>query len=103
MAQVTLSVGGRRYDLACRDGEEEHLRALAALVDRKAQDAGQVVGTTNEARQLLLAGLLLADELSDMRAGTADPADAALARTIERLAERIEILADRLEKAGEPS
>jgi cell division protein ZapA len=103
MAQVTLSVGGRRYELACRDGEEEHLRTLAAAVDRKAQDAGQVVGSTNEARQLLLAALLLADELNDARAGVADPADAALARTISLLAERIEILAERLEKQGEPS
>ena len=103
MAQVSLTVGGRRYDLACRDGEEEHLQMLAGLVDRKAQDAGQVVGSTNESRQLLLAALLLADELNDLRSGAPDPADAALARTIERLAERIEILADRLEKAGEPS
>lgn len=103
MAQVTLTIGGRRYDLACRDGEEPRLIELAALVDRKAHDAGQVVGTTNENRQLLLASLLLADELSDLRSGAPDPADAALARSIDLLAERIEILAERLEKAGEPS
>ena len=103
MAQVSLTVGGRRYDLACRDGEEEHLQMLAGLVDRKAQDAGQVVGSTNEARQLLLAALLLADELNDLRSGAPDPADAALARTVSQLAERIEILAARLEKQGEPS
>jgi cell division protein ZapA len=100
MAQVTLSVGGRRYELACRDGEEAHLSALARVVDAKAHDAGQVVGVTNEARQLLLAALLLADELSDLRAGAPDPAGAALAGTIEQLAERIEKLAQHLEKAG---
>ena len=103
MAQVTLSVGGRRYELACRPGEEDHLLQLAAVVDRKANDAGQVVGVTNEARQLLLAALLLADELSDLRSGAPDPAGAALARTIDQLAARIEILATRLEKTGEPS
>ena len=103
MAQVALTIGGRRYDLACRDGEEDHLHALAALVDRKAQDAGQVVGTTNETRQLLLASLLLADELVDLRAGAPDTGDAAIARAIDLLAGRIEILAERLEKAGEPS
>ncbi len=103
MGQVTLSVGGRRYDLACRDGEEERLHALAALVDRKAQDAGQVVGSANEVRQLLLASLLLADELSDARAGTITSADPSLAPTIARLAERIEILAERLENTGQTS
>jgi cell division protein ZapA len=103
VAQVSLSVGGRRYDLACRDGEEEHLRRLAEIVDRKAHDAGQVVGSTNEARQLLLAALLVADELNDLRSGAPDPGEAALARMINLLAERIEILAERLEKQGEPS
>lgn len=103
MGQVTLSVGGRRYDLACRDGEEERLQALAALVDRKAHDAARVVGSANEVRQLLLASLLLADELSDLRAGTIASADPSLAPTIARLAERIEILAERLEKSGQPS
>ena len=37
MANVDVEVGGRRYDVACRDGEEEHLRGLAAIVDRNAQ------------------------------------------------------------------
>ena len=103
MAQVTLSVGDRRYDLACRDGEEDRLRVLAALVDRKAHEAGQALGNTNEGRQLLLAALLLADELSDLRAGAFESADAALAPAITLLAERIEILAERLEKTGQPS
>ena len=97
MAQVKLNVGGRAYDLACRDGEEPRLEMLAAMLDAKARDAGQSVGGANEARQLLLAGLLLADELSDLRAGAPDPGKAALARTLDQLAERIESLAERLE------
>jgi cell division protein ZapA len=101
MAQVTLTIGGHRYELACRDGEEPRLRALAELVDRKAQSVGQ--GSTNEARQLLMAALLLADELSDLREGIAVSADAAVAGTIDRLAQRIEILAARLEKTGKTS
>ena len=99
MAQVKLNVGGRSYDLICRDGEEPHLEMLANMLDAKARDAGQLVGTTNEARQLLLAGLLLADELTDLRAGAPDPAKAALARTLDQLAARVETLADHLEQA----
>ncbi|MBA3897918.1 MAG: cell division protein ZapA, partial [Sphingomonadaceae bacterium] len=36
MAEVNLSIGGRDYAIACRDGGEAHLRAIAAHVDRKA-------------------------------------------------------------------
>jgi cell division protein ZapA len=102
MAQVSLTVGGRNYDLACRDGEEPRLEMLAQMLDAKARDAGQLVGSANEARQLLLAGLLLADELSDLRAGAPDPGKAALARTLEQLAERVESMAERLEH-GHPT
>ena len=102
MAQVRLNVGGRAYDLACRDGEEPRLEMLAQMLDSKARDAEQVVGSANEGRQLLLAGLLLADELSDLRAGAPDPGKAALARTLDQLAARIESLAERLEH-GVPS
>ena len=97
MAQIKLSVGGRDYELACRDGEDERLELLAQMVDGKAREAGRLVGNANEARQLLLAALLIADELSDLRSGAPDPGKAALARTLDQMAERIESLALRLE------
>jgi cell division protein ZapA len=100
MAQVALSVGGRRYELACRDGEEPHLEALARMVDAKAADAARAVGSANEPRQLLLAALLLADELSELRAGAPDPERASTAGALVALAERIEALAERLENGG---
>ena len=34
MAQVTISVNGRDYAIACGDGEEEHLADLAQYVDK---------------------------------------------------------------------
>ena len=99
MAEVTIEVGGRRYDVACRDGEEEQLRNLARLVDEKARRAHASVGGMNEARQLLLAALLLADELNDLRQGQLPPdTDVALAGVVEQLAARVESLADHLEK-----
>nr|WP_295370636.1 cell division protein ZapA [uncultured Sphingosinicella sp.] len=102
MASVELEIASRKYQLACRDGEEAHLRSVAAIVDRKARDAGAALGTMNEARQLLFASLLLADELKEQRAGNgAAPAqaeiDPVVADALERLAERIENLAERLE------
>lgn len=101
MADVSLSIGGRQYSVACRDGGEDHLRQLGAQVDRKAADAARAVGNATEARTLLLAALLLADELADAREGKAPPPQAGLdprvADALARLAERVETLADSLE------
>jgi cell division protein ZapA len=106
MATVDVEIAARRYSVACRDGEEEHLRSVAALVDRKAQDAAAALGSLSEARQLLFASLLLADELKEQRSGAAPEAtggpDPVVIDALERLAERMERLAERLEN-GPPS
>ena len=109
MASVDLEIAGRRYAIACRDGEEEHLREVGAIIDKKAQDAAGALGKLSENRQLLFASLLLADELKEKReasasssadAAPAAEADPAIAEALERLAERMESLAERLESAG---
>lgn len=105
MASIDVEIGSRRYSIACRDGEEEHLRSVAAVVDQKAREAGKALGSLSEARQLLFASLLLADALNEKKApANSAPADAApdpaLAEALERLAERVEALADRLESEG---
>ena len=100
MAMVEIEVAGRRYSIACRDGEEPHLLEVASLVDRKARDAAEALGGLSEARQLLYAALMLGDALHDAHSGMPPPAasdDPAAAATIERLAERVERLATRLE------
>jgi cell division protein ZapA len=108
MASVEVEIASRKYSVACRDGEEAHLRSVAALVDSKAQDAAAALGSLSEARQLLFASLLLADELKEQRSGQAPapPAEAAagpaeidpaVADALERLAGRIESLAEQLE------
>jgi cell division protein ZapA len=104
MAEVSIEVGGRRYDVACRDGEEPQLRRVALLVDQKAEQARSAVGNANESRLLLLAALLLADELNDVRQGARAPlppdTDLALADAVEELAARVETLAEHLESSA---
>jgi cell division protein ZapA len=107
MAQVTISVGGTGYDVACRDGEEAHLIALGAVVDQKAKEASNAVGSANQARQLLFASLLLADELQELRisggnaGATPAPASASASALspaqLDEIADRLEKLASRLE------
>ena len=104
MASVELEIAARKYQVACRDGEQEHLRSVAAIVDRRAHDAEQALGSLGEARQLLFASLLLADEIKEYRAGNAPPIpaepDPAVADALDRIALRMERLADRLEEEG---
>ncbi|MFL6845871.1 MAG: cell division protein ZapA [Allosphingosinicella sp.] len=107
MAAIEVEIAARRYSVACRDGEEEHLRSVAAIVDGKAQDAAAALGSLSESRQLLFAALLLADEVKDHRSGQppaprAEP-DPALAEALERLAGRVEALAERLERSARAS
>jgi cell division protein ZapA len=105
MAEVDLSIAGRSYRVACRDGEEDSLRQAARLVDGKSREALAGLGTLSEARQLLFASLLLADQLLDQKpeaAAAAAPSqsDPALVNRAERLAERLESLASALEGDG---
>ena len=65
MAEIDVFIAGRAYKVACRDGEEDSLRKAAALVDAKSREALAGLGTLSEARQLLFASLLLADEMVD--------------------------------------
>ena len=108
MAEIDIIIAGRPYKVACRDGEEETLRTAARLVDAKSREALAGLGTLSEARQLLFAGLLLADQLIDNRPEAAAPTapagpDPELAVRAERLAERLESLADSLEAEAQGS
>jgi cell division protein ZapA len=94
MASIEIEIAGRKYSVACRDGEEEHLRSVGALVDKRARDAAQALGSLGEARLLLFTSLLLADDLKERRksAGRANrqPNPTAIAEALEALADRIE-------------
>jgi cell division protein ZapA len=111
MAEVDLEIGGRRYAVACRDGDEARFMRLATIIDDKMKQATGAVGGLNETRQFLFASLLLADELDDARkngpavATAPSPApaaaDSAVIAAIERIAERLETLADRVDSGVE--
>ena len=107
MAEVDISIAGRSYRVACRDGEEDNLRSAAQLVDGKSREALAGLGALSEARQLLFASLLLADQLiekknADPSAQLAPPAlpDPQVVRRVDALAERLERLAGSLESAA---
>ncbi len=73
MPDVTITIGGRDFDVACQEGEEHFLRAAARMLDTEAQILLDQIGRLPEARMLLMAGLMLADRA----AGTEDELRAA--------------------------
>ena len=105
MAEIDIIIAGRPYKVACREGEEEALRTAARLVDAKSREALAGLGTLSEARQLLFAGLLLADQLIEQRPEAAAPAGPGpeIAGRADQLAQRLESLADSLEAEARTS
>jgi cell division protein ZapA len=102
MSNVTVTIGGRHYTVACAAGEEPHIEMLGRTIDGKLEGMANLSGQA-EARTLLFAALLLADELHEARSGGASaPAgpSPAVAESLEALASRLEGLAEGLERAG---
>ena len=62
MPDVTITVGGRQFEVACQPGEEHYLRSAAQLLDGEASVLVNQIGRMPESRMLLMAGLLLADK-----------------------------------------
>lgn len=66
MPLVNVMVNARAYTIACDEGEEEHLKSLAAYVDDKVRELLGTVGQVGDQRLLLMAALLIADENHDL-------------------------------------
>ena len=111
MAQVTVRINGYSYTVGCQDGEEQHLLAMAGEVERRIDSIRAVAGPGGEARMLVMAALLMADDLFEIEksqretagpagAGTPAPAtpDPKLERRIARLAKRAEDIAAGLDR-----
>ncbi len=115
MPLVNVMVNGRAYTLGCDEGEEEHLKQLAAHVDAKAREALSMVGlNAGDTKLMLMAALLMADEhyemthkLGDKSSGgrsadeqtlhlKAEQAENAAAEALESAAKRLEDIAARL-------
>jgi cell division protein ZapA len=65
MAQVNATIAGRQFRLACEDGQEEHLQALAKDLDERIGGLRKKFGEIGDTRLTVMAALMLADELSE--------------------------------------
>jgi cell division protein ZapA len=104
LAKVDISINGRVYAVACDEGQENRVRELAGMMEARVRQltGSTPVGSFGETQILVLAGLMLADELSETK--TAPAADRAmdeelLVAAVEHLTGRIADIADRLDRA----
>ncbi|MGH7120104.1 MAG: cell division protein ZapA [Acetobacteraceae bacterium] len=107
MAEVSVRINGYVYSVGCEDGQETHLQAMAAEVDGRITSIKAVGAQSGEARLLMLASLLLADELHDMRLvrasaaprPSAEATSEARTRRLAELAARAEAIAEAMERS----
>lgn len=110
MPTVEITVNGRQHVVQCGQGEESRVRQLASYVDRRIADLARGQAQVGDARLLLMASLVVADELSDaydeikrLRAGTegssGDAEGETAAGVLEQVAQQIEAIAAALESA----
>jgi cell division protein ZapA len=122
MPQVTVSIDGKAYRMACDEGQEQHLMDLAASFDRYVSHLRNSFGEIGDQRLTVMAGIMVMDELVELQKrvkgmeteiatlrktrddalAKADKNDAALTGALASLAERMENLAARLnaDRAG---
>lgn len=109
MALLTIRINGYNYRVGCEDGQEPHLLAMADQVEQRIGSIRALGSQSGEAQLLVLASLLLADELHDTKAALAAakgepppqsdaPDQAWLHERLLTLAENAEAIAEGLEK-----
>jgi cell division protein ZapA len=106
LAQLTIKINGYAYTVGCDDGQERHLMQMASEVENRIDSIKALGGQSGESRLLVLAALLMADELHDTRSTLANlqtelarlpQAEAEARRRLARLADRAEEIAQGLE------
>lgn len=119
MREVNIVINGQSYAIACDEGQEEQLKMLGQMFERKVTALVAKLGQVGNARLHLIAGLLIADELMDAKHKItkleaenstkiaqisaqktyADHVDAETVETILQVAQQIERVASNLEEA----
>jgi cell division protein ZapA len=119
MAQVTVTINGKSYRMACDDGEEEHLAGLAERLNQSIQQLRERFGEIGDQRLTVMAAITFADQFAEASARLKEieseiaaleearavvverqaAAEAGTAEAINAVAERIEAMAARISGA----
>jgi cell division protein ZapA len=113
MPLVNVLINGRAYTVACDDGEEDRLRDVSQILDKRVRELASSVGQVGDSRILVMAGLVICDELSESLTRLSEienevaalkqklnndtgSSENALAKMIEKTSERLEAIAARI-------
>lgn len=106
MPQVNVEINGRRYRMACEEGQEEHLLALASRFNGEIEALKDAIGEIGDGRLTVMAGIAVLDQLgeAERRIGALEKKVAELTAAGEALSEDMERLergfADRIGEAA---
>ena len=103
MAILNLNINRREYEIACGDGEEQHLVNLSYELDKRVKELSKGIGTGNQSLLLVVAALQLLDEMHELRtAGSKINVHEEVSRlssaAISQLTAKLEDLAVKIEK-----
>ncbi len=112
MAEISITINGRNYGIACDDGQEKRVQELARYVDARLREIARAGAASNESHLLVLTSIILADEIADMKAQgvpvahqqaavgvrMSDEEEEAIVSAIDLLAARIDQIAGNLQK-----
>ena len=95
MSQVSVTIDGRKYRLACNEGEEARLESLAGLIDDKIGEMRATFGEIGDQRLVIMAALTIADNLTEAREEAA-----AESKRSDDAEQRVQTIASRLDELG---
>ena len=105
MSHVSVTIDGRKYRLACNEGEEARLESLAGMIDDKIGEMRKTFGEIGDQRLVIMAALTIADNLTEARdeaaaernrSEAAEQQTQAIASKLDELGSRLESIAARL-------
>lgn len=128
MAEVNLLINGNNYGISCDDGQERRVAQLGQYIDARVKDIARSGAASNELHLLVLTGLMIADEVFELReevthlnrqldqlerevarieagiessgAPETSADEGEIAHAIDQLADRIDAITGRLQKAA---
>jgi cell division protein ZapA len=65
MSQVSVTINGRQFRMACEDGQEDHLMELARGLDTRINGLRSKFGEIGDTRLTVMAAITVADELAE--------------------------------------
>lgn len=120
MAEVNVQINGRKYRMACEEGQEEHLMGLASRFDGLVEQFKSSFGEIGDTRLTVMAGIAVLDELVELErrlakiekkltevtaageelSAESEAMETRFAKKIDEVARRLEIAASVIDSAG---